>query len=75
MKDLRVSRIRLKKNTPVEDIYIRRSARSGQLRDGPIYSDIVIIEDLHKASYEMLKFINDIMSFRRAPAGDILKYL
>ena len=74
MKDLRVSRIRLKKNTPVEDIYIRRSARSGQLRDGPIYSDIVIIEDLHKASYEMLKFINDIMSFRRAPkAGDIFK--
>ena len=51
----------------------RRSKRSGQLRNGPIYSDIIVIEDLHRATYEMMKFINDIISFRRAPhPGDII---
>ena len=72
-ENLKISYIRLHDSTPIEDLYTRRSKRSGQLRNGPIYSDIIVIEDLHRATYEMMKFINDIISFRRAPRpGDII---
>ena len=72
-ENLKISYIRLTDSTPIEDLYTRRSKRSGQLRNGPIYSDIIIIEDLHRATNEMIKFINDIISFRRAPRpGEII---